>query len=117
MPTREMYFLENGGIAIDNPGMREVGAASAAAGIDGFFDGITALAERCRFVDCTHIHEPGCAVLAELNSGKLDAEKYANYINLKKESGYHEMTELEKKEKDRRFGKLLKAYKRQSKNF
>lgn len=114
--AREIYFLENGGIVIDNPGMREVGMTNSGTGIDNFFDEITALAKECKFIDCTHVHEPGCEVLSALNSGRLDAEKYSNYINLKKESEYHEMTELEKREKDRQFGKFIKTYKKQSKN-
>lgn len=122
--VREMYFLparphesgaggENGGIVVDNPGMREVGMTSTSESVDDFYDEITALAEGCKFVDCTHVHEPGCEVLLALNSGKLDAEKYANYINLKKESEHYEMTEIEKREKDREFGKFMKTYKRQ----
>ncbi len=111
--VREMYFLENGGIVVDNPGMREVGMTSTGESIDDFYDEITALAEGCKFVDCTHVHEPGCEVLLALNSGKLDVEKYANYINLKKESEHYEMTELEKREKDREFGKFMKTYKKQ----
>jgi ribosome biogenesis GTPase len=113
--SREMYFLENGGIVIDNPGMREVGMTDVGTGIDSFFDKISALAGRCKFADCTHIHEPGCEVLLALNSGKLDAEKYSNYINLKKESEYYETNELEKREKDRQFGKFMKTAKKQLK--
>jgi ribosome biogenesis GTPase len=113
--NREMYFLEGGGIVIDNPGMREVGIAYSGMGIDNVFDEITLLAEGCKFIDCTHIHEPECGVLSALNSGKLDVEKYSNYINLKKESEYQETTELEKREKDRKFGKFMKTAKKQLK--
>ncbi len=125
--SREIYFLpalrslgegaENGGIVIDNPGMREVGMADSNAGIDKLFDEITALAEKCKFVDCTHIQEPGCEVLAALAGGKLDADKYSNYINLKKEAKYYEMTKLEKREKDRQFGKFIKKAKEQIKKY
>jgi ribosome biogenesis GTPase len=69
---REMYFLGNGGIVIDNPGMREVAMADTSAGIDSLFDAITALAGKCKYADCTHSHEPGCEVLAALKSGSLD---------------------------------------------
>lgn len=115
--NREMYFLENGGILIDNPGMREVGMADSGAGIDNFFDEITALAEKCKYTDCTHIHESGCAVLSALKSGKLDEEKYSNYVNLKKEAEYYEMTDLEKREKDRQFGKFVKSAKKDLKKY
>lgn len=115
--NREMYFLENGGIVIDNPGMREVGMTDTNTGIDDLFDEITSLAEQCRFADCTHTNEPGCRVLEAVESGELDAEKYSNFINLKKEADYYEMTELEKREKDRKFGKFIKTYKKQSKKY
>jgi ribosome biogenesis GTPase len=115
--NREMYFLENGGIVIDNPGMREVGMTDTSAGIDSFFDEITALAQKCKYVDCTHIHEPGCEVLSALKFGKLDEGKYLNYISLKKEVHHYEMTELEKKEKDRKFGKFVKKAKKELKEY
>ena len=114
---REMYFLENGGIVIDNPGMREVGMTDTSVGIDNLFDEITALAKKCRYVDCTHIHEPGCEVLSALKSGKLDEDKYSNYISLKKEAEHYKMTELEKREKDRQFGKFIKTAKKQLKEY
>ncbi|MFA5729931.1 MAG: ribosome small subunit-dependent GTPase A [Candidatus Paceibacterota bacterium] len=106
--NREMYFLENGGIVIDNPGTREVGVAGANAGIDDVFDEIVVLAKDCKYADCTHTQESGCAVLEAVRTKKLDEEKYLNYIKLKKESEYYEMTDFEKRGKDRRFGKFIK---------
>ncbi len=115
--SREMYFLKSGGIVIDNPGMREVGMTDMSAGIDSFFDEITALASKCKYVDCTHIHEPGCEVLSALKFGKLDESKYSNYISLKNETEHYEMTKLEKKEKDRQFGKFIKTAKKELKKY
>jgi ribosome biogenesis GTPase len=115
--NREMYFLENGGIVIDNPGMREVGMTDVGAGIDSLFDEITELGKKCKYVNCTHIHEPNCEVLAALKSGKLDKAKYSNYVNLKKEAEYYEMSELEKREKDRNFGKFIKKVKKELKKY
>ena len=109
--SREMYFLKNGGIVIDNPGMREVGMTDTGTGIDNFFDEITELAKGCKYADCTHTHEAGCKVLLAVESGKLDKDKYSNYVNLKKESEYYEMTEIDKRQKDRQFGKFLKKAK------
>jgi len=106
--TREMYFLENGGIVIDNPGTREVGVADASTGIESIFDEITFLSKECKYTDCTHIHEPGCAILKAIEDKKLDEDKYQNYIKLKKENEYYKMTNLEKREKDRKFGKFVK---------
>jgi ribosome biogenesis GTPase len=115
--NREMYFLENGGIVIDNPGMREVGMTDVKAGIENLFDEITFLAKKCKYADCAHIHEPGCEVLSALERGELDREKYFNYISLKKEAEYYEMTEFEKREKDRQFGKFVKKVKKELKKF
>jgi len=115
--AREMHFLVQGGIVIDNPGMREVGMADTHSGIDNFFDEITSLAKKCKFFDCTHIHEPGCEVLSALKAGILDKDKYGNYINLKKEAEFYEMNKLEKKEKDRQFGKFIKKAKKDFKSY
>jgi len=109
---REMYFLENGGIVVDNPGMREVGMTDVNVGINNFFDEIISLAGGCKYKDCTHTQESGCVVLSAIKSGKLDKDKYSNYVNLKKEAEFYEMTELEKKEKDRQFGKFIKKAKK-----
>jgi ribosome biogenesis GTPase len=115
--AREMYFLENDGIMIDNPGVREVGMTDTSVGIDNLFEEITVLARDCKFADCSHINEPGCAVLAASKAGTLDKDKYANYIRLSKEAEYFEMNELEKKEKGRQFGKFVKKAKKDLKNF
>ena len=113
--SRQMYFLDNGSIVIDNPGMREVGLADASAGIDNLFDEITVLAKDCKYADCSHTQEPDCAVLAALKSGNLDKQKYENYLNLKKEAEYYQMTKAKKREKDRQFGKFIKNWKKQQK--
>jgi ribosome biogenesis GTPase len=110
--SREMFFLKNGGIVIDNPGMREVGMTDTNAGISAVFDEIAVLAANCEYNDCSHVSEPDCAVLNAVRDGKLDAEKYNNYISLKKEADYYEMSEVEKRKKDRQFGKFLKKAKK-----
>ena len=115
--AREMYFLAQGGMVIDNPGMREVGMTDTNAGIDNLFDEITVLAKKCKFIDCTHIHEPGCEVLSTVKSGILNKDKYSNYISLKKEAEYFEMTKLEKKEKDQQFGRFVKKAKEDLKKY
>ncbi len=115
--TREMYFLTDGGIVIDNPGVREVGMTDTNSGVDNLFDEITSLSKECKFVNCTHVHEPGCAVLLALETGKIDKQRYANYINLKKETQYYGMNKLEKKEKDRQFGKFIKQAKTDFKKY
>jgi ribosome biogenesis GTPase len=120
--VRQMYFLParregagNGGIVIDNPGMREIGTADASEGVNSLFDEITRLSEKCKYKDCTHTHEAGCEVLSAVESEKIDKEKYLNYLNLKKESEYYKMSETEKREKDRDFGKFIKNAKKELK--
>jgi ribosome biogenesis GTPase len=108
-----MYFLENGGIVIDNPGIREVGITDASQGMDVVFDDILALAEGCKYDDCTHVHEPGCNVLNALKNKKLDEAKYTNFITLKRETEYSEMSIIERREKDRQFGKFIKQAKKE----
>lgn len=105
---RELFYLENGGMVIDNPGMREVGIAEAGGVIEDVFSDISDFAANCRFDNCTHIHEPGCAVLAALEEGQVSQEQYANYIKLKKEADHYSMSQLEKKQKDRKFGRMVK---------
>lgn len=114
--TREIYFLENGGLVVDNPGTREVGITDSDAGIKMVFNDINNLSQECRYSDCTHIHEPGCTILKALEEKKLDKDKYDNYIKLKKESNFNKMTYWEKRIKDRKFGQLIKKYQDKFKN-
>ncbi len=115
--SRTMYFLKNGGMVIDNPGMREVGVPDAKVGIENVFDEITALAKKCEFTDCNHIHEPHCEVLIALKKGILYKKTYENYITLKRESDHYEMTHSEKKKKERDFGKFKKRAKKDLKKY
>lgn len=115
--SRQMYFLKNGGIVIDNPGIREVGITNVNVGVDNLFDEIIELGKKCKYNDCAHINEPGCKVLEAVKEGKLDEAKYNNYINLKKETEYSEMTDFKKKEKDRNFGRFIKNAKKDLKKY
>jgi len=110
--NRQMYFLENGGIVIDNPGTREVGMADVNEGIDDLFDKITEWSKECKYVDCAHIHEPECRVLLALKNGELSEEQYLNYINLKKEADFFKLNKHGKREKNHQFGKLIKSAKK-----
>jgi len=113
--SRQMYFLESGGIVIDNPGIREVGMADVSAGVSSLFDEIAILARNCKYADCTHIHEPECGILSAVKEGILDEDRYANYINLKKEAEHFVRSGLEKREKNRSFGKFIKKAKKELK--
>jgi ribosome biogenesis GTPase len=110
--TRQMYFLENGAIVIDNPGIREVGLTDADSTLDSLFDKITELSLQCKFNDCSHNQEAGCKILKAVESGEIDKKQYENYLSLKKESDFYKMSEIEKKEKERDFGKFIKKAKK-----
>lgn len=110
---RELIRLEGGALVIDNPGMREFGIMGADAGLGGGFADIGTLGARCRYRDCSHTSEPGCAVLAALESGELSREHYENYVKIRKESAFHDMREHEKRRKARVFGRLVKSAKKE----
>lgn len=107
---RELVVLDNGSILIDNPGMREVGTASATAGLSTTFDKIAGLSANCKFANCTHTSETGCAVLNALENGEIDRQVYDNYIKLLKEQSYFESSVADRKRKEKMLGKILKDY-------
>jgi ribosome biogenesis GTPase len=107
---RELIVLGNGAILIDNPGMREVGIADPSDGLETTFDAISRYASQCRYPDCTHIHETGCAVLDALQKGEIDKGKYENYLKLAKEKAYFETSAADRKRRDKMFGKIVKDY-------
>ena len=84
--SREMIDLPGGGSIVDMPGVRGLGLWDADEGIDAAFADVEELAQQCRFRDCRHINEPGCAVLAAVESGELAQERYDSYQALKRES-------------------------------
>ena len=109
---RELIVLESGGIIIDNPGMREVGIADNGDGLDVTFNMIESLSNRCKFKDCKHIQEIGCAVLDAVKNEEIDRTSYENYIKMEKEKEYFESTLIEKRKKNKDLGKLIKNYKK-----
>jgi ribosome biogenesis GTPase len=82
---REMIVLPQGGVLIDTPGMREMQLWSASEGLRGTFADIEELAEKCRFSDCSHTQEKGCAVLAAVGAGEISEERYNSYMKLQRE--------------------------------
>jgi ribosome biogenesis GTPase len=106
---REIIALEHGGFLIDMPGMRELGVLGASEGIDDCFADIQAYSPNCRFANCTHSSEPGCAIQSAVAQGELDPAHLQNYLKLKKESEFHQMSHLEKRNKDRAFGKFVRS--------
>ena len=107
---RELIVLDNGAIVVDSPGMRELGVISIDAGLDNTFDEIAELSDQCRYDDCTHTVEKGCAVLKAVEEGRISDDRYQNYIKMYKESLYNEMSYFEKRQKDKKFGKFMHNY-------
>jgi ribosome biogenesis GTPase len=109
---RELIRLESGALVIDNPGMREFGVLAAEGAIGSSYSDVTALSLGCRYRDCSHTGEPGCAVLEAVNSGELSQEHLENYQKLKGESEFYQMSYAEKRKKDRDFGRYIKSVKK-----
>jgi ribosome biogenesis GTPase len=107
---RELFVLENGGIIIDTPGMKELGLTDDEGGLSVTFRDINDLAAKCRFPDCLHINETGCAVLEAVENGAIDRNSYENYIKMLREQERFTTTVAEKHRKDKQFGKMLKNY-------
>jgi ribosome biogenesis GTPase / thiamine phosphate phosphatase len=107
---RELFVLENGGIIIDTPGMKELGMTDNIEGIKTTFQEIYEISLRCKFPDCKHINEAGCAVIEALNYGTVDKDSYDNYQKIHKEQERFQTTIAEKRKKDKVFGKMIKNY-------
>lgn len=112
---RELIGLECGALVIDNPGMREFGVLDAGDAIGSRYSDIMALSSSCRYRDCSHTSEPGCAVLAAVESGEISREHFENYLKLRQESEFYQMSYAEKRKKDRDFGKYIKSAKKRFK--
>lgn len=87
---RQLILMKTGALFIDTPGMRELGLWNAEAGLEETFADIEALAQECKFSDCTHGKEPGCAIQRALRSGELERKRWERYQTLKKEVRYSE---------------------------
>jgi ribosome biogenesis GTPase len=109
---RELIILENGGIIIDNPGMREVGIADSKKGLEITFNEIIDLSKDCKFKNCTHTTEVDCAVLKAVENHTIDKLSYENFLKMEKEKEHFESTVTEKRKKDKDFGKMIKNYKK-----
>ncbi len=113
---RELLVIENGGILIDNPGMREVGIADSTDGLEITFETIVELSKDCKFKDCTHTTETDCAVIEAVENGEIDKSSYENYLKMEREKEHFESTVAEKRKKDKDFGKMIKNYKKDKKS-
>jgi ribosome biogenesis GTPase len=107
--NRNLIKLENGAMIVDTPGMRELGNIAVEAGIEEVFDDITELETLCKFSNCSHKQEKGCAILEALEEETISQERYQNYLKMLKESEHNETSYLEKRKKFKAQGKLYKS--------
>ena len=107
--TRELFQLSNGSLIIDTPGMREFGLTfEEGQQSDELFPYITKIGAGCRFTDCTHVNEAGCAVLEAVHAGQLDSEVYESYLKLLKEQKRFAIKAEDKKRLGKQFGKMTR---------
>lgn len=111
-----LHILANGAILIDTPGLREVGMTDAESGIQNAFAEIEELARQCRFSDCSHNSEPGCAVRKAIEEGMLLEEKFTSYQKLKREAARFGQTIAQKRQKEKGFGKMVRQVLKFKKN-
>lgn len=106
---RSMHFMPQGGVIIDTPGVRELQIADCESGIESTFADISELSQQCRFSDCQHGTEPGCAVAQALESGEIDQRRLDNYRKLLREQARNARTLAESRQTDKQFAKLVRA--------
>ncbi len=105
---RQLHIVPGGCLVLDTPGMRELQLTDAASGIEDVFADLHDLSTRCRFRDCRHIAEPGCAVLAAVDSGGIDAERLGRWRKLVAEDAFNSASLAERRSRDKAFGKMVR---------
>lgn len=106
---RSLHPLQGGGLLLDTPGLRELQLTDCDDGVTATFADIAALARQCRFSDCSHTNEPGCAVQEAISRGELNARRLANFQKLMREQAFNSATLAERRARDKRFGKMIKT--------
>lgn len=106
---RSLHHLPSGGWLVDTPGMRGLGVADVAYGIDSTFAEISEIADQCRFRDCKHDGEPGCAVQAAIEAGDVDPDRLKRFQKLKREDYYATETVAEMRARTKKFHKAVKS--------
>ena len=115
---RQLICLKNGVMIIDTPGMRELGMWDVSEGLGETFSDVEALTHMCRFADCRHEHEPGCAVRAALEEGTLSPERWRSYQGLRSEARYVDDPEsyrLKKRERNKAIAQNSRRMKKEGK--
>ena len=107
--SRSMHQLPTGAWLLDTPGMRELQLTGVKAGLDDLFDESSSLAGHCRFSDCQHQSEPGCAVQKAINTGDIDQARLQRWRKLVREDEFNSASIAERRARDKSFGRLYKS--------
>ncbi len=107
--SRSLHFLPGGGLLLDSPGMRELQLGDCETGIAEVFDEVETVARQCKFRDCRHEGETGCAIKQALDNEELDPRRVENYLKLLAEQERMNESLVEKRRKDKAFGKMVKS--------
>ena len=113
--SRDLYQLVSGAWLVDTPGMRELSLADVKEGLEVVFADLVALSHDCRFKDCVHEAEPGCAIKAAVASGSIDADRVARWKKLVSEDAANALSIIERKAKDRSLSRVIKSVKKHKK--
>ena len=107
--SRSLHPLPSGGVLVDNPGIRELQLPACEAGVLGVFEEVVRLTDQCRFNDCSHDGDAGCAVAAAVEAGALDQRRHQNFLKLLAEQARNSRTLAERREQDRKLGRFYKS--------
>lgn len=110
---RQLHRVPGGCVVLDTPGMRELQLTEAASGISEVFEDLHDLSSQCRFADCQHLVEPGCAILMAVENGEIDKARLGRWRKLKAEEAYNSASLAERRTKDKQFGKMVRRVKNQ----
>lgn len=110
---RQLHMVPGGCLVLDTPGMRELQLTEAATGIDSVFADLHELAGQCRFNDCQHQSEPGCAVLGAIERGIVDRGRLDRWRKLKAEEAFNTASLAERRSRDKAFGKMVRRIKKE----
>jgi len=112
---RQLHVLESGAMLVDTPGMREFGLLGIGDGLEENFSDLRDLSTQCRFGNCTHTREPGCAIVEAVQNGDVGEDRYHSFLKLKKEADHYNLSHAEKRRKDKDFGRFVKSAMKQRK--
>lgn len=106
---RSLHLLPSGALLLDTPGMRELQLADCEHGVDVTFAEINVLAQQCKFSDCQHQAEPGCAIRKAIDDGELDERRLQSYLKLMREQAFNKATIADKRAQERKFGRYVRS--------